>query len=303
MRISEILKEVALNEKFKLQRKGSKGPAVKEMQKMLISLGHLNPTWTSKRSGKKFPSDDGNFGSGTLKAVKAFQEAEGLTVDGLVGNKTIMAMRKIADREERGAMDIKKAGVDDARADYMATVRSVLQKRQSKKIADLVDQKLSSKMRNPEMYDDMKALIAAKADANVSGKEFGKLARQYINKDLAMYVSKLDFRGAMDFMLQKTTMMTPPDRKSLLDQVMTMRNEILSAKKASPDAAVAKHGDEKQKAKMAKLNKDLDDIEKREKEIDNRTLDGVPVGQQAKKDFEKKVTPRTPYAMAKGNVG
>ena len=70
---------------FKLQRKGSKGPAVKEMQKTLIALGYLKPTWTSKRSGKKFPSDDGNFGSGTEKAVKAFQKAQGLKVDGLVG--------------------------------------------------------------------------------------------------------------------------------------------------------------------------------------------------------------------------
>ena len=47
-------------------------------------------------------------------------------------------------------------------------------------------------MRNPEMYNDMKALIAAKNDANVSGEEFGKLAREYINKDLAMYVNKLE---------------------------------------------------------------------------------------------------------------
>ena len=33
MRISEILEKVALNEKFKLQRKGSKSSAVKETQK------------------------------------------------------------------------------------------------------------------------------------------------------------------------------------------------------------------------------------------------------------------------------
>ena len=39
---------------FKLQRKGSKGPAVKEMQKMLIALGYLKPTFTSKRTGKTF---------------------------------------------------------------------------------------------------------------------------------------------------------------------------------------------------------------------------------------------------------
>ena len=61
---------------FKLQRKGSKGPAVKEMQKMLIALGYLKPTFKSKRTGKTFPNDDGVFGSGTARAVKAFQKAE-----------------------------------------------------------------------------------------------------------------------------------------------------------------------------------------------------------------------------------
>ena len=282
---------------FKLQRKGSKGPAVKEMQKMLIALGFLKPTWTSKRSGKEFPSDDGNFGSGTARAVKAFQKANDLKVDGLVGKNTIMAMRKVADRKERGEMDAKKdAGVGKAKAELDAMVGNVLKKREDKKIADLVDQKIKGKMRNPEMFNDLKALISAKG--KVSGEEFGKLARAYINKSLATYVSKLDFAGALDFMLQKTTMLPPAERKNIVSQVMAMRNEILAVKKMTPDQAVAKHGDEKQKAKLAALNKDLAKINKREKEIDNRTLDGVPVGSQAKKDLEKKVGQRTPYALA-----
>ena len=292
------LKESTLLE-FKLQRKGSKGPAVKEMQKMLIALGFLKPTWTSKRSGKEFPSDDGNFGSGTARAVKAFQKANDLKVDGLVGKNTIMAMRKVADRKERGEMDAKKdATVGKAKAELDAMVGNVLKKREDKKIADLVDQKIKGKMRNPEMFDDLKSLISAKG--KVSGEEFGKLARAYINKSLATYVQKLDFAGALDFMLQKTTMLPPAERKNVVSQVMAMRNEILAVKKMTPDQAVAKHGDEKQKAKLAALNKDLAKINKREKEIDNRTLDGVPVGSKAKADFQKKVEPRTPYELAKG---
>ena len=123
MRYKEFLIE------FKLQRKGSKGPAVKEMQKMLIALGYLKPTWTSKKSGKEYPSDDGNFGGGTMKAVKAFQKAEGLKVDGLVGKNTIMAMRKVADRKERGEMDAKKAaGVGKAKQELDSLVKNVRQK-------------------------------------------------------------------------------------------------------------------------------------------------------------------------------
>ena len=282
---------------FKLQRKGSKGPAVKEMQKMLIALGYLKPTFKSKRTGKTFPNDDGVFGSGTARAVKAFQKAQGLKVDGLVGKNTIMAMRKVADRKERGEMDAKKAaGVGKAKQELDTLVKNVLKKREDKKIADLVDQKIKGKMRNPEMFDDLKSLISAKG--KVSGEEFGKLARAYINKDLAMYVQKLDFAGALDFMLQKTTILPPAERKDVVQQVMAMRNEILAVKKMTPDQAVAKHGTDKQKAKLDRLNKKSADIDRQINRIDNRTLDGVPVGSQAEKDLEKKVGQRTPYALA-----
>ena len=292
MRYKEFLIE------FKLQRKGSKGEAVKEMQKMLIALGYLKPTWTSKRSGKEFPSDDGSFGSGTLKAVKAFQKAQGLKVDGLVGKNTIMAMRKVADRKERGEMDAKKAaGVGKAKQELDSLVKNVLDKRADTKIARMADEILKGKLRNPEMFDDLKALISAKG--KVSGEEFGKLARAYINKDLAMYVQKLDFAGALDFMLQKTTIMPPGERKDVVQQIMTMRQGIKDVEKMTPDQAVAKHGTDKQKAKLDRLNKKSADLDKQINRIDNRTLDGVPVGSQAKKDFEKKVAPRTPYAMAK----
>lgn len=282
---------------FKLQRKGSKGPAVKEMQKMLIALGYLKPTFKSKRTGKTFPNDDGVFGSGTARAVKAFQKAQGLKVDGLVGKNTIMAMRKVADRKERGEMDAKKAaGVGKAKQELDTLVKNVLKKREDKKIADLVDQKIKGKMRNPEMFNDLKSLISAKG--KVSGEEFGKLARAYVNKDLAMYVQKLDFAGALDFMLQKTTMLPPAERKDVVQQVMAMRNEILAVKKMTPDQAVAKHGTDKQKAKLDRLNKKSADIDRQINRIDNRTLDGVPVGSQAVKDLEKKVGQRTPYALA-----
>ena len=281
MRYKEFLIE------FKLQRKGSKGPAVKEMQKMLIALGYLKPTWTSKRSGKEFPSDDGSFGSGTLKAVKAFQKAQGLKVDGLVGKNTIMSMRKLADRKERGEMDAKKAaGVGKAKQELDSLVKNVLDKRADTKIARMADEMLKGKLRNPEMFDDLKALISAKG--KVSGEEFGKLARAYINKDLAMYVQKLDFAGALDFMLQKTTIMPPGERKDVVQQIMAMRQGIKDVEKMTPDQAVAKHGDVKQKAKLDRYNAKIADLDKQINRINNRTLDGVPVGDQAKKDFEKK---------------
>ena len=38
---------------------------------------------------------DGIFGAGTTKAVKAFQKAQNLSQDGIVGQKTIDAMKKV----------------------------------------------------------------------------------------------------------------------------------------------------------------------------------------------------------------
>ena len=58
-------------------KKGSSGEAVKSLQKRLKELGYYTG------------SVDGDFGENTEKAVKAFQERNGLTVDGKAGSKTL----------------------------------------------------------------------------------------------------------------------------------------------------------------------------------------------------------------------
>ena len=59
-------------------KNGSKGDVVKLLQKLLGEIYDIEV------SG----GYDGDFGSGTEKAVKAFQKKKGLTVDGIVGKKT-----------------------------------------------------------------------------------------------------------------------------------------------------------------------------------------------------------------------
>ena len=62
-------------------KKGSKGEKVKKLQQMLDDLGiTLRP--------------DGDFGEKTEEAVKRFQKSRGLTVDGIVGEKTWNALEK-----------------------------------------------------------------------------------------------------------------------------------------------------------------------------------------------------------------
>ncbi|WP_428912042.1 L,D-transpeptidase family protein [Niallia sp. Krafla_26] len=61
-------------------KKGSRGPAVKEIQQTLTSLG-----FSTK-------GIDGVFGSNTDQAVRQFQKSRGLVVDGIVGNATKNAL-------------------------------------------------------------------------------------------------------------------------------------------------------------------------------------------------------------------
>ena len=61
---------------------GSKGSDVKQLQRALTDLGHYNG------------SIGGSFGGGTVKAVRSFQSAKGLSVDGSVGPSTVKAINK-----------------------------------------------------------------------------------------------------------------------------------------------------------------------------------------------------------------
>lgn len=64
-------------------RIGSSGASVRELQKALYTRG-----WSVEV--------DGHFGAETLEAVRAFQKAEGLPVDGMVGARTWAALRDTA---------------------------------------------------------------------------------------------------------------------------------------------------------------------------------------------------------------
>ena len=65
-------------------KKGASGEKVKDLQKLLIAKGYS--------CGAK--GADGKFGNDTLAAVKAFQKANGLKDDGIVGADTWAALEK-----------------------------------------------------------------------------------------------------------------------------------------------------------------------------------------------------------------
>lgn len=70
------------NSSSTLLKEGMNNDAVKSLQKNLIALGYKLPKYGA----------DGGFGEETKNAVKAFQKAEGLSVDGIVGPATLSAI-------------------------------------------------------------------------------------------------------------------------------------------------------------------------------------------------------------------
>lgn len=66
------------------------GPAVKELQQMLVDLGYV----LTDNPNDKTKGIDGIFGSKTWKAVIDFQKKNGLEPDGIVGELTMEALEK-----------------------------------------------------------------------------------------------------------------------------------------------------------------------------------------------------------------
>ncbi len=66
-------------------RVGTKGEAVRFLQKLLITFGYLTP--------EQFDAD---FGPITKEAVREFQATYNLLIDGIVGNKTWRKLSEVA---------------------------------------------------------------------------------------------------------------------------------------------------------------------------------------------------------------
>ena len=79
---TEEEKEGVVKVELSVLKKGAKGDEVKALQALLIGYGYK-----MENNGKTY-GVDGSFGTATENAVKAYQKANGLSVDGSCGPKT-----------------------------------------------------------------------------------------------------------------------------------------------------------------------------------------------------------------------
>lgn len=79
--------------------KGDEGSDVKELQNILLSLGYKLPKYGA----------DGEYGAETISAVKAFQKANGLEVDGICGPKTWAALESVKNATKPAMLEIVSA--------------------------------------------------------------------------------------------------------------------------------------------------------------------------------------------------
>lgn len=86
--VPKYIEETKIMIELSILRKGSTGEQVKTLQRLLIALGYK-----MTNNGKTY-GVDGSFGTATHNAVIAFQKANKLTPDGIVGEKTWNALLK-----------------------------------------------------------------------------------------------------------------------------------------------------------------------------------------------------------------
>lgn len=118
----DVITDPGENETLGTIRKGDKGPTVKYAQQLLLDRGYRLPKYGA----------DGDYGSETVAAVKAFQKDWGLKQDGIIGPKTWEKLRstpeapeKQAEKEKLYKVTVKgctRAVADEIQAKYGGTI-------------------------------------------------------------------------------------------------------------------------------------------------------------------------------------
>ena len=163
----------------KVLAKGDQGAEVKDLQESLIKLGYNLGSLGA----------DGDFGTKTHNAVKAFQKSVGLTQDGIVGPQTLEQLRvAIKALEDKGAYT-KKQFVEDVQRILGAGVDGIPG---PITLSKTITVSKSKNRKHPVVVPIQKRLYALGytevGDADgIAGSNFDKAMKRF-QKDFGLYV-------------------------------------------------------------------------------------------------------------------
>ena len=126
-------------------RIGSRGDRVKALQNALITTGYLN--------GKA----DGIFGNMTLTAVKSFQSACKLTVDGVAGRKTLSALESALKNGDRNASAVIETPTESSDT---VTGSDSLSKQKEEDINEKISGPSSGSVQLLHWFNDIKPVLS-----------------------------------------------------------------------------------------------------------------------------------------------
>lgn len=132
-------------EEYPTLKYGSEGEAVKRLQRLLIAKGYDLGT----------SQDDGDFGAKTRAAVIDFQRKNGLTVDGIVGEKTWAALKKEENPkdEEKPADSTGNTSTSEGNSSATTTLKLPVLKKGSKSIYVKILQMMLNQKGYKDSYD------------------------------------------------------------------------------------------------------------------------------------------------------
>ena len=251
-------------------KNGSKGNDVKQLQMNLNGLGF------------NCGSADGAFGKNTEKAVKAFQKAEGLEADGIAGNKTQSALKKIAKSVQN---DLKALGYDPGSVDGIIGSKTVAALKKFQKDHGYSQTGVATDDVRDDLKDALKEMKADAAEAKKKAEAEKKAAEEAKKKAEAEKKAKEEAKKQAEAekkAKEEAKKQAEAEKKAKEEA----KKQAEAEKKAKEEAKKQAEAEKKESEKKTESKKatDLDTFKKTESKVnawyivsDESTDKGTPI--------------------------
>lgn len=206
-------------------RNGNRGGAVQAMQTLL------------EKAGYDVGAIDGVFGDGTEKAVRAFQSAYKLSVDGICGNQTLAKLKAVVAEKEAKAKaeaEAKAKAQAEAKAKAQASTTSTYKVASGDTLSEIAE-KFDTTVANIKSLNGLKSdLIKVGQSLKVPAKKVVAPAKPKGIGTVKVLADKLNVREKADFnskvveVVEKGEVFTVIAQKNGLYQLVTPNHFVTS---------------------------------------------------------------------------